>query len=130
MNIRHRDAFRPAHDNDALVPGARACAYLRVSTGRQAESDLSIPDQRKQVGSFCANKEWTLVADYVEPGASAMDDNRPEFQKMIERATDDDHPFDVIVVHSFSRFFRDSFGLEMYIRKLAKEGVRLVSITQ
>ena len=130
MNIRHRDAFRPAHDNDALVPGARACAYLRVSTGRQAESDLSIPDQRKQVGSFCANKEWTLVADYVEPGASAMDDNRPEFQKMIERATDDDHPFDVIVVHSFSRFFSDSFGLEMYIRKLAKEGVRLVSITQ
>lgn len=130
MNIRHRDAFRPAHDNDALAPGARACAYLRVSTGRQAESDLSIPDQRKQVASFCANKEWSLVADYVEPGASAMDDNRPEFQKMIERATDDDHPFDVIVVHSFSRFFRDSFGLEMYIRKLAKAGVRLVSITQ
>ncbi len=49
---------------------------------------------------------------------------------MIERATDDDHPYDVILVHSFSRFFRDSFGLEMYIRRLAKVGVRLVSITQ
>lgn len=61
MNIRHRDAFRPAHDNDALVPGARACAYLRVSTGRQAESDLSIPDQRKQVGSFAQtrNGRWS-----------------------------------------------------------------------
>jgi site-specific DNA recombinase len=59
-----------------------------------------------------------------------MDDQRPEFQRMIERATDDDRPFDVIVVHSFSRFFRDAFGLEMYIRRLAKHGVRLVSITQ
>ncbi len=49
---------------------------------------------------------------------------------MIERACDDDHPFDVIVVHSYSRFFRDAFGLEMYIRKLAKVGVRLISITQ
>ncbi|CAA6606124.1 Resolvase domain [Rhodospirillaceae bacterium LM-1] len=70
------------------------------------------------------------MAEYAEPGASAMDDQRPEFQKMIERATDGDRPFDVIVVHSLSRFFRDAFGLEMYVRKLAKVGVRLVSITQ
>lgn len=49
---------------------------------------------------------------------------------MIERACDDDNPLDVIVVHSYSRFFRDAFGLEMYIRNLAKVGVRLVSITQ
>jgi site-specific DNA recombinase len=26
----------------------RAALYLRVSTGRQADSDLSIPDQRRQ----------------------------------------------------------------------------------
>jgi site-specific DNA recombinase len=108
----------------------RACAYLRVSTGRQAESDLSIPDQRRQIARFCSAKAWTPEAEYVEPGASATDDNRPAFQRMIERACDDDRPFDVIVVHSFSRFFRDAFGLEMYVRRLAKAGVRLVSITQ
>lgn len=130
MNIRHRDTFRCAPESEALAAGARACAYLRVSTGRQAESDLSIPDQRNQIAAFCANKSWSMLAEYVEPGASAMDDSRPEFQKMIERATDDDRPFDVVVVHSFSRFFRDAFGLEMYIRRLAKAGVRLVSITQ
>ena len=70
------------------------------------------------------------MAEYVEPGASATDDKRPEFQRMIERACDGDNAFDVIVVHSFSRFFRDAFGLEFYVRKLAKHGVRLVSITQ
>jgi site-specific DNA recombinase len=36
----------------------------------------------------------------------------------------------VIVVHSFSRFFRDQFQFEFYVRKLAKNGVKLVSITQ
>jgi site-specific DNA recombinase len=109
---------------------SRAALYLRVSTTRQAEVDLSIPDQRLQTQAYCKRQGWQVVADYVEPGASAMDDQRPEFQRMIERASDDDRPFDVIVVHSFSRFFRDAFGLEMYIRRLAKAGVRLVSITQ
>lgn len=109
---------------------SRAALYLRVSTTRQAEVDLSIPDQRSQTVAYCARQGWQVVADYVEPGASAMDDQRPEFQRMIERASDDDRPFDVIVVHSFSRFFRDAFGLEMYIRRLDKHGVRLVSITQ
>jgi site-specific DNA recombinase len=108
----------------------RAALYLRVSTTRQAEVDLSIPDQQAQTSAYCARHGWRVVAEYIEPGASAMDDNRPEFQRMIERACDDDHPIDAIVVHSFSRFFRDAFGLEMYVRKLAKHGVRLVSITQ
>ena len=109
---------------------SRAALYLRVSTSRQAEVDLSIPDQRLQTTAYCQRQGWQVVAEYVEPGASAMDDQRAEFQRMIERASDDDRPFDVIVVHSFSRFFRDAFGLEMYIRRLAKHGVRLVSITQ
>lgn len=114
----------------AIAPALRAVAYLRVSTGRQAESDLSIPDQRKQIAAFCLARGWRLVNEYVEPGASATDDNRPEFQRLMERATDGDRPYDVVLVHSYSRFFRDSFSLEMYVRRLAKADVRLVSITQ
>ncbi len=116
--------------NVTLPVASRAALYLRVSTTRQAEVDLSIPDQRLQTAAYCQRQGWPVIAEYVEPGASAMDDNRHEFQRMIERACDDDRPFDVVVVHSFSRFFRDAFGLEMYIRRLAKHGVRLVSITQ
>jgi DNA invertase Pin-like site-specific DNA recombinase len=49
---------------------------------------------------------------------------------MIEAGTSKPAPFDIVVVHSFSRFFRDHFDLEFYVRKLAKNGIRLVSITQ
>ena len=113
-----------------MAAAVRAALYLRVSTGRQADNDLSIPDQRRQAKAYCASRGWEIAADYVEPGASATDDRRPEFQRMIDAATTEPAAFDVIVVHSFSRFFRDQFQLEFYVRRLAKAGVRLVSITQ
>jgi site-specific DNA recombinase len=108
----------------------RAALYLRVSTVKQAEKELSIPDQKRQCEAYCRTKGWTIAASYVEPGASATDDRRPHFQRMIEDAAIPDRPFTVILVHSFSRFFRDAFQLEFYVRKLAKLGVRLVSLTQ
>ena len=126
----HAQMPRTKSKSEAPAPVMRAALYLRVSTGRQAEHDLSIPDQRTQTAGWVAARDWTVVAEYVEPGASAMDDKRPEFQRMIERACDGDNPFDVIIVHSYSRFFRDAFGLEFYVRKLAKHGVKLVSMTQ
>ena len=113
-----------------MITPVRAALYLRVSTGRQAENDLSIPDQRRQAKGYCASRGWEIVTDYVEPGASATDDRRPEFQRMIDDATTKPPAFDVVLVHSFSRFFRDQFQLEFYVRRLAKAGVRLVSITQ
>ena len=108
----------------------RAALYLRVSTARQAEHDVSIPDQRRQGEGYCTSRGYRLVETYVEPGASATNDRRPEFQRMIEAGISKPAPFDVVVVHSFSRFFRDHFELEFYVRKLARNGIKLVSITQ
>ena len=116
------------HQN--AVTATRAALYLRVSTVRQAEHDVSIPDQRNQGEAYCAARGYQLVETFVEAGASATNDRRPEFQRMIEAGTSKPAPFDVVVVHSFSRFFRDHFELEFYVRKLAKNGVKLVSITQ
>ena len=109
---------------------ARAALYLRVSTARQAEHDISIPDQRRQGEVYCEQRGYQLVETFVEPGATATNDKRPEFQRMIEAGTSKPAPFDIVVVHSFSRFFRDHFEMEFYVRKLAKNGVKLVSITQ
>ena len=108
----------------------RAALYLRVSTARQAEHDVSIPDQRKQGETYCVARGYDLVETYVDAGASATNDRRPEFQRMIDAGTGKPAAFEVVVVHSFSRFFRDLFELEFYVRKLAKNGIRLLSITQ
>ncbi|WGJ14153.1 recombinase family protein [Methylocapsa sp. D3K7] len=103
---------------------------MRVSTGRQAEHDLSIPDQRRELTAWCRANSCTLAAEFVEAVASAADDRRPAFQQMIERSCDGGQAFDCIVVHSYSRFFREVFEQEFYLRKLAKHGVRVISMTQ
>lgn len=49
---------------------------------------------------------------------------------MIDAGLEKPPAFDTIIVHSFSRFFRDQFQFEFYLRKLAKNGVRVAPITQ
>ena len=97
---------------------------------RQAERDLSLPDQVAQCRAFCERKGWEVVEVFSEPGASALDEDRPVFQEMIYKAKRPDKPFDFVVVHSLSRFSRDTLHSELYIRELRKAKVELVSITQ
>ncbi|WP_246680410.1 recombinase family protein [Mesorhizobium sp. B2-4-13] len=122
--------MKTASQQQQSAKESRAVLYLRLSTARQAEHDVSIPDQRRQGEAYCASRGYELVNTFVEAGASATNDKRPEFQRMIEEGTSKPSPFNVVVVHSFSRFFRDHFALEFHVRRLAKNGVRLVSITQ
>jgi site-specific DNA recombinase len=104
--------------------------YARVSTTRQADKDLSIPDQLRQMRDWCGKQGFAVGAEYIEPGASATDDRRPEFQKMIADAMLKPSPYEAIIVHSQSRFFRDSLEFGLYERRLNKAGVKLISITQ
>src|SRR6476661_1725571 len=127
MNSHRRLTDLVPEKSDAPV---RAALYMRVSTGRQAEHDLSIPDQRGHLQSWCRANGHHVVAEYIEAGASAGDDRRAVFQQMIERACDGEQSFNYIIVHSYSRFFREAFEQEFYLRKLAKHDVRVVSITQ
>ena len=103
--------------------------YARVSTTRQAEIDLSIPDQLRQMRDWCKGQGLAVAAEYIEPGASATDDKRPAFQRMIADATGSPAPFEAIIVHSRSRFFRDLFKFLGYELMLKKAGVKLLSIT-
>src|SRR5258708_934100 len=125
--MKHQTSDLPA---EAPAPRPRAALYMRVSTGRQAEHDLSIPDQTTQLKTWCRANGYTVAAEFTEAGASAGDDRRPVFQQMIEHACDGGQAFNYIIVHSYSRFFREAFEQEFYLRKLAKHGVRVVSITQ
>ena len=110
--------------------GQKAIVYARVSTTRQADHDLSIPDQIAHAERYCIERDIEIVARYVDAGASARDDNRPEFQQMVTAVKSGAVTANLIIVHSFSRFFRDSFGSAFYCREFAKHGAQVVSMTQ
>jgi len=84
-----------------------AAAYVRVSTSRQADYETSLVDQVAAITSYCEARGIELVEVFREPGASATDDNRPQFRAMIEAAIGRERPFEMMIIHSFSRFFRD-----------------------
>ncbi len=71
-----------------------------------------------------------VVEEIVEPGASATDDHRPKFRRMMDAASEKPALFETNIILLFSRFFRDQIQLEFYLRRLAKNGVKLTSITQ
>ena len=101
-----------------------------MSTGKQAEKDLSIPDQEKQLRAYCEKKGWEVYRVYTEDGASGRDDHRPKFQEMIAAARSREHPFDIILTLTTSRFFRDATQARIYKHKLAKQGIRVAAIHQ
>lgn len=104
--------------------------YARVSTDRQAKKDLSIPDQIERIRSYAKSKGYVIVGEYIEEGRSATIDSRPVFQEMIHRITNAEEPIHAIVVHSFSRAFRNVTDLAIYLRDLRQIGIRLASVTQ
>src|ERR1700733_9673143 len=105
--------------------------YARVSTTRQAENDLSLPHQLRQMRAWAERNGHVVVKEYIEPGNTATDDKRPVFQDMMADATlKGATPYQIIVIHSFSRFFRDHIEGAIYQRKLRKHGVKAESITQ
>jgi hypothetical protein len=93
------DAAPASPDVTAAGATAKAALYLRVSSGRQPESDLSIPDQRRQITNYCAAKRWDVAAEFVEPGNTATDDRRPAFQAMIDAVLAKPPTFTFIIVH-------------------------------
>lgn len=109
----------------------RAAIYARVSTGKQAAGDLSLPDQQKKCAAYAAAQGYEIVEAFVDAGASARRaDNRREFQRMVALACGPNRPFDAILVHSQSRLFRNTKDLLVYKEMLEANRVRFIPITQ
>ncbi|GLS05938.1 hypothetical protein GCM10007860_31020 [Chitiniphilus shinanonensis] len=104
--------------------------YARVSTERQAVKDLSISDRLNRMRAYCEMHDLAITNEFVDEGRSTTDDNRPEFQKMMQAVVGGDERIHGIVVHSFSRDFRNVTDLALYLRMLREVGARLISVTQ
>ncbi len=108
----------------------RAALYVRVSTVRQAEKDLSIPDQLRQLYAYCKLNGYEIAQEYKEEGASATDDNRPVFQNMVADIESGVIDVDTILVLTTSRFFRNAIDAGVWKRRLQRRGIRVIAIHQ
>ena len=104
--------------------------YARVSSEKQAEKDLSIPAQLKQMRHYCAKKGWCIVTEFIDEAESARTANRREFQRMIAAAKSKQKLFEIILVWKLSRFARSREDSAIYKALLRKNGVRVVSMNE
>lgn len=78
--------------------------YVRVSTQEQATSGHSIPEQLERLRKYCEARSWILVEEYIDPGFSGTNTNRPALQKLLR-----DIPlggFDTVLVYKLDRLSR------------------------
>ena len=108
--------------------GEEVAIYARVSTTKQADNDVSIPDQIARCEAFASDKGGSVIKTYVEPGASATTTSRRVYQQMLSDARDG--KFKIIVAYSLSRLFRNALDYMKARAELRSAGVKLISVTQ
>lgn len=102
----------------------RAVIYARFSCSKQREE--SIEDQLRICREWCEREGYEVVAEYADNAISGRTDDRPEFQRMIANAGESD----IVLVYMMDRFSRDPYDAPIYKKRLAKNGVRVVSATE
>jgi DNA invertase Pin-like site-specific DNA recombinase len=104
--------------------------YARVSTDKQAEKDLSMPAQLQLMRDYARQHDWTVVEEFLEPGASAITAQRPELQRLLARVKDGEPKVDVVVVHKLDRMARNIEDHVAIRASLKRADVRLASVAE
>lgn len=107
-----------------------ALAYERVSTEEQADSNNSIPAQRRRIEEYAAKNGITILEHYTDAGVSAFrdDENRTAFWEMVERAKSD-RRISLILVDDATRFYRNKARAVMVKADLRAYGVQVRSVS-
>lgn len=100
-----------------------AVIYARYSSHNQR--DVSINQQVKADREFADRHGLKIIDIYADRALTGTNDNRPEFQRMIEDAKK--RAFSYVIVYSLDRFARDRYDSVVYKRQLKECGVRVLS---
>ncbi len=106
----------------------RVATYARVSTDMQAEEGKSIAAQQAEMREFANARGWTIVAEFVDPGFTGTDMDRPGLRAL--RAAAEERTFDLLVVHELSRLSRRIFDTFHLFDELGKLDIGFVSVKE
>jgi len=107
-----------------------AIIYLRVSTERQAEKDLSLSSQLKICRKYAADHGYEVTRVFQDAGKSARTDDRPAFLEMIDYCMIHPDDVDAVIVYDTSRFARNREDAIVYKSMLKKKGIRVEYASQ
>lgn len=104
--------------------------YLRCSTSLQAGHGISLDAQRSAIQAYADANSIKIEEWMSDAGYSGGTDDRPGLRKLLDRALAKGTPIKAILVYSASRFFRDAAYAGWYRKRLEKNGVQVISVTE
>ena len=103
------------------MPNRKAAIYVKETAGYLYEEN-SQELQTQGCNEFCAARGLEIVARYYDaPGT------RDDFERMMEGATNEDPPFDTIIVWKLRNFSRSLDETVLCRDRLRANGVSLIS---
>ena len=100
-----------------------AAIYARYSSDNQTEQ--SIEGQLHVCEEYAQRNNIVIVDTYIDRAMTGTNDNRPDFQRMIKDSAK--KKWDYILVYKLDRFSRNKFESVVNRKKLADNGVKLLS---
>lgn len=97
--------------------------YARFSSHNQNEQ--SIEGQLECCYDYAKKNGYTVIKEYIDRAFTGTNDNRPEFQRMIEDSNK--KTYQAVLVYQLDRFARNRYDSAIYKSKLKKNGVRVLS---
>ena len=108
---------RPA----SVLQKKRVCAYARVSTDSRRQEDSLENQMETYKRLITGNPEYEFIGVFADQGISGYCENRPQFQRMMEKARAGE--IDLIITKSISRFARNTVTVLQFARELKELGV-------
>ena len=108
---------RPA----SVLQKKRVCAYARVSTDSRRQEDSLENQMETYERLITGNPEYEFIGVFADQGISGYCENRPQFQRMMEKARAEE--IDLIITKSISRFARNTVTVLKFARELKELGV-------
>ena len=104
--------------------------YVRLSREDRdkvykGDDSCSIQNQKSMLTNYCSERNWDIYQIYTDDGYSGIDDNRPEFIRMLKDC--EAGAVNVVLCKDQSRFSRKIETVERYINgKFLEWGVRFI----
>ena len=107
----------------------RAVIYCRVSTTEQAQN-LSLPTQERLCREYARREGFEIAKVFIERGESAKTIQRPEFLALLTFCRLNKGKVHALIVHSLTRFSRNTADHHGIRGLLAGFGIALRSVTE
>jgi site-specific DNA recombinase len=115
------DVINPTHMNCLI--------YARVSTDKQADKELSIPAQLHACRQYALQRNWHILQEFVDAGASGRTTDRPVLHQLLANCRSSTQ-VQVVLVHKIDRLARNVADHAMITALLRRQGIRLASVVE